>query len=176
MAKWEFEPGHTAVEFSVRHMMVCFVRGHLKNIHGRLDFDPGQPEAGSVEIEIDAGGLWSGDAERDEHLRGTDFLDVSNHPKITFRSTKVAPTARNEYKVTGNLTLRGVARPVTLDVRFLGQGRSPFDDTRVGFHATTAINRHDFGVSWNAPMQDGGVVVGEDILITIDAEAIQQKS
>lgn len=174
MAKWTFEPGHTAAEFSVRHMMVTWVRGHFKNVHGTLDFDPEQPEGARVEVEIDAAGLWSGESERDAHLRSADFLDVARHPKITFKSTRVEPTARNEYKVTGDLTLRGVTRPVVLEVRFLGQGRSPFNDTRVGFHARAVINRHDFGVNWNAPMQDAGMVVGDDVLLTIDAEALRE--
>lgn len=172
MAKWKFEPGHSAAEFSVRHMMVTWVRGHFKNVHGTLDFDPEHPEDARVEVEIDAAALWSGEPERDAHLRSADFLDVARHPKITFKSTRVEPTARNEYKVTGDLTLRGVTRPVTLETRFLGQGRSPFNDTRVGFTARTVINRHDFGVSWNAPMQDAGMVVGDDVLLTIDAEAL----
>ena len=172
MARWRFEPGHTAAEFCVRHMMVTYVRGHFKNIPGELEFDPAKPEEGSVELEIDAAGLWSGEPDRDAHLRSSDFLDVEKHPQITFRSTKVEPTARNEYKVTGNLTIRGVTKTVTLDVRFLGQGKSPFADTRVGFSAHTVINRHDFGVSWNSPMQDAGVVVGDDVIITVDAEAI----
>ncbi len=172
MPRWRFEPGHTAAEFCVRHMMVTYVRGYFKNIPGVLEFDPERPEEGSVEVEINAAELWSGEPERDDHLRSADFLDVEKHPKIVFKSTKVEPTARNEYKVTGNLTIRGVTRPVTLDARFHGQGRSPFNDTRVGFHARTKINRHDFGVSWNSPMQDKGVVVGDDVIITIDAEAI----
>ncbi len=176
MARWRFEPGHTAAEFCVRHMMVTYVRGHFKNIHGVLEFDPAKPEKGSVEIEIDAAGLWSGEPDRDAHLRSSDFLDVEKYPKVAFLSTKVVPTAGNEYKVTGNLTIRGVAKPVTLNVRFLGQGKSPFADTRVGFSAHTVINRHDFGVSWNSPMQDSGVVVGDDVLITIDAEAILETS
>lgn len=101
---------------------------------------------------------------------------MEKYPKVAFLSTKVVPTAGNEYKVTGNLTIRGVAKPVTLNVRFLGQGKSPFSDTRVGFSAHTVINRHDFGVSWNSPMQDSGVVVGDDVLITIDVEAILETS
>ena len=172
MARWRFEPGHTAAEFCVRHMMVAYVRGHFKNIQGVLEFDPEKPEAGRVQVEINAAEFWSGEPERDDHLRSSDFLDVQHYPKITFRSTKVAPTARNEYKVTGDLTIRGVTRPVTLDVRFLGQGKSPLDDTRVGFTARTIINRHDFGASWNSEMKDGGVVVGDDVIITVDAEAI----
>ena len=172
MAKWRFEPGHTAAEFSVRHMMVTYVRGHFKNIHGTLEFDPEHPENGSVEVTINAAGLWSGEPERDAHLRSADFLDVERYGTITFKSTRVEPTARSEYKVTGDLTIRGVSRPVTLDVRYLGKSRSPFDDTRVGFAAEGRINRHDWNVNWNSDMKDGGVVVGGDVLMTIDAEAI----
>ncbi len=176
MAKWRFEPGHTAAGFCVRHMMVTYVRGHFKNIQGTLQFDPEHPEDGSVEITIDPAKLWTDEPERDAHLRSADFLDVEHHPTITFKSTKVEPTAGTEYKVTGNLSIRGVTRPVTLDVRYLGKGQSPFDDTRVGFTAETKIIRHDFDVDWNAEMKDGGVVVGADVLITIDAEAILQES
>jgi len=172
MAKWAFEPGHTAAEFCVRHMMVTFVRGHFKNIHGTLEFDPDNPAAGTVEVEIQSGQLWSGEPERDDHLRSGDFLDVASHPVITFRSTNVRRVAGNEYKVTGDLVIRGVKRPVTLQTRYLGKWNTPFNDTRVGFAAETVINRHDFGVSWNAEMENGGIVVGSDVLITIDAEAI----
>ena len=175
MARWRFEPGHTAAEFCVRHMMVTYVRGHFKNIRGTLEFDPERPEDGSVEVSISAAELWTGEPERDAHLRSGDFLDTEHHPQITFKSTKVEPSARNEYKVTGELAVRGVTKPVTLDVRYLGKGRSPFDDTRVGFIAETRINRHDFDVSWNADMKDGGVVVGAEVLITIDAEAILEE-
>jgi polyisoprenoid-binding protein YceI len=176
MAKWRFEPGHTAAEFSVRHMMVTYVRGHFKNIHGTLEFDPEHPEKGSVEVTITAAELWSGEPDRDAHLRNADFLDVEHHPKITFKSTSIEPTARHEYKVTGKLAIRGFIRPVTLDVRYMGTARSPLDDTRAGFTAATKLNRHDFGVSWNSDMKDGGVVVGDDVLITIDAEAILEKA
>jgi len=156
-------------------MMITYVRGHLKNIHGTLEFDTQHPENGSVEMTINAAELWSGEPDRDAHLRSADFLDVANHPNITFRSTKVRPIARNEYLVTGDLTIRGVTRSVQLDVRYAGLGKSPFDDTRIGFTATTKINRHDFGVSWNSPMKDSGFVVGDDVLIYIDAEAIQEQ-
>src|SRR5207237_5965144 len=117
LARWKFEPGHTAAEFCVRHMMVTYVRGHFKNIQGRLEFDPERPEDGSLEIRIDATKLWTDEPERDAHLRSADFLDVEHHPTITFKSTKVEPTARTEYTVTGDLTIRGATRPLTLDVR-----------------------------------------------------------
>jgi len=171
MARWIFNEAHTAAEFCVRHMMITFVRGHFKNIAGTLEFDAESPEQAWTEVGIGGDTLWSGEPERDDHLRSEDFLDVHRHPAIQFRSTKVEPVARNEYRVTGDLTIRGVTRPVALDVRYLGQTRSPFNDTRIGFTATTRLNRHDFGVSWNADLPDSGFVVGDDVLISIDVEA-----
>jgi polyisoprenoid-binding protein YceI len=175
VARWTIQDVHTAAEFAVRHMMITFVRGHFKNIAGTLEFDPAHPEAARAEVSFGAGSLWTGEPERDEHLRSEDFLHVERFPAIAFRTTRVEPLARNEYRVTGDLTIRGVTRPVTLETRYLGTGRSPFDDTRAGFTATTRINRHDFGVSWNSEMQDGGVVVGDEVLITIDVEAILEE-
>jgi polyisoprenoid-binding protein YceI len=180
VAKWFFEPGHTAAEFSVRHMMVTFVRGHFKNIHGALVFDPANPSAASVEVTIDAAGIWTGEADRDAHLKGADFLDVEHHPKITFKGNRVELAGANEAVLTGELTIRGVTRTVPLRVQYLGQWLTPWWEdgvdkgpkTRAGFVATATINRHDFGVSWNGTLDRGGVVVGGAVEITIDAEAI----
>src|SRR5262249_31176912 len=119
MARWVFEPGHTAAEFSVRHMMVTHVRGHFKNVHGMLEFDPAKPEASRVEAKIDARGIWSGEADRDAHLRSADFLDVEHFPEITFISTAVRLVGPNEALVSGALTLRGITRPVSLDTHYL---------------------------------------------------------
>src|SRR5215831_10421453 len=121
MARWFFEPGHTAAEFSVRHMMVTHVRGHLKNIEGTLDFDPERPEASVVEATIDTRGLWSGNQERDAHLKSADFFDVENHPTTRFAGSRVEVGSSGSLKLHGDLTIRGVTRPVTLDVRYLGQ-------------------------------------------------------
>lgn len=184
MAKWRFEPGHTAAEFCVRHMMVTWVRGHFKNVHGTVEFDPENPQKGSATVVIQAKELWTGDPERDAHLRSPDFLDVENHPTITFRSTRVEQAGCNHYQVTGDLTIRGVTRQVTLDVSYLGQWRTPWWEggvdkgpvTRAGFLATTRINRHEYGVSWNGDLERNGVVVGHEVLITIDAEAILEKA
>jgi polyisoprenoid-binding protein YceI len=181
MAKWFFEPGHTAAEFCARHMMVTCVRGHFKNVHGTLEFDPANPRATSVEVTIDARGLWSGEPDRDAHLRSADFLDVENHPTITFRGKGVEVVGENDGKLRGDLTIRGVTRPVILDVRYLGQWKTPWWEngvdkgpkTRAGFLATTRINRKDFGVNWNSALDRGGLVVSDDVDITIDAEAIR---
>ena len=183
MAKWFFEPGHTAAEFRVRHMMVSWVRGHFKNVHGTLEFDPENPHGTSVEVTIDAGGLWSGEPERDAHLRSADFLDVQNHPELIFRGSGVELDGADEGKLRGELTIRGVTRPVSLDVRYLGQWETPWWEagvdkgpkTRAGFLATARIDRKDFGVSWNGTLDRGGVVVGDEVHITIDAEAIRQE-
>jgi polyisoprenoid-binding protein YceI len=180
MAKWFFESGHTAAEFSVRHMMVTFVRGHFKNVHGTLVFDPANPSAVSVEVTIDAVGIWTGEADRDAHLKSADFLDVEHHPKITFKGNRVELAGANEAVLTGELTIRGVTRTVPLRVQYLGQWQTPWWEdgvdkgpkTRAGFVGTASINRHDFGVSWNGSLGRGGVVVGNTVEITIDAEAI----
>src|SRR6516165_5385284 len=111
MAEWFFEPGHTAAEFCARHMMVSCVRGHFKNVHGTLDFDPANPRAASADVTIDAAGLWSGEPDRDTHLKSPDFLDVANHPTIRFRSSKVELAGADEARMIGNLTIRGVTRP-----------------------------------------------------------------
>ncbi len=173
MPLWNFEPGHCSAEFAVRHMMITIVRGQYKNISGTLQFDPAHPESSSVEVTINAAGFSTEEKERDEHLRSADFLDVAHHPTIKFKSTTVEVTGTNHCKVTGNLTLRGTTRPVTLDIEYFGPVDTPFNNTRMGFLAVTRINREDFGVSWNAPMPGGGWVVGKEVVITIDVEAIR---
>ncbi len=184
MAKWFLEPGHTAAEFSSRHMMVTSVRGHFKDVHGKLVFDVANPREASVAVTIETQKIWTGEPDRDAHLRSPDFLDVEQHPLITFRSTSVDLLGGHEYAVHGNLTIRGVTRPVTLRTTFLGQWQTPWWEggvdkgpkTRAGFVAHTRINRQDFGVSWNSVLDRGGVVVGDMVEITIDAEAVLEST
>jgi polyisoprenoid-binding protein YceI len=180
MAKWFFEPGHTSAEFCARHMMITYVHGHFKNIRGVLSYDPANPRASSVEVAIDPAGLWTGEPNRDAHLRSADFLDVEHHPEITFKGDKVELLGASDATMSGELKIRGIARPVALRVRYLGQWQAPWWEdgiakgpkTRAGFSTTTVIDRFDFGVSWNASLENGGSVVGSAIDITIDAEAI----
>jgi len=161
-------------------MMVTYVRGHFKNVHGTLEFDPENPRQASVELIIDAGGIWTGEPDRDNHLKSADFLDVEDYPEITFAGREVEVRGSHDYTLTGDLTIRGISRQVKLDVCYLGQWRTPWWEDgvdkgpkiRAGFVATTQINRHDFGVSWNATLDRGGIVVGDEVDITIDAEAI----
>lgn len=180
MAKWMLEPGHTAAEFRARHMMVTDVRGHFKNARGWVEYSPDNPAVSAVEAVIDARELWTGEPDRDAHLRSPDFLDVENFPEITFKSRRVELVSENECVLTGDLTIRGVTCEVALSVRFLGQWDTPWWEgnedkgpkTRAGFVAETSINRHDFGVSWNSALDRGGIVVGNTVTITVDAEAI----
>ena len=180
MKTWSFEPGHTAAAFCARHMMVTFVRGHFKDVHGKLAFDGESPEGGTVEVTIDARKLDTGEAARDAHLRSADFFDVEKYPQLTYRGRTSQRTGANDWKVSGELTLRGVTRPVDLDVRYLGSWETPWWEgnvdkgpkVRAGFTARAVINRQDFGVSWNSKLDKGGVVVGDEIELTLDAEAI----
>jgi polyisoprenoid-binding protein YceI len=180
MSEWVFEPGHTAAQFCARHMMVTWVRGHFKNVQGTLRFDPESPRLCSVDVRIDARALWTGEPDRDAHLRSADFLDVENHPTITFTGSEVQLAGEHDWLLTGDLTIRGIARPTTLRVRYLGQWSTPWWEdgvdkgpkVRAGFVAETTIDRHDFGVSWNAPLDRGGFVVGDQVQIVVDAEAI----
>ena len=180
MAEWFFEPGHTAAEFCARHMMVTHVRGHFKNVHGKLVFDPQNPRESRVQVRIDAKSIWTGEPERDAHLRSADFLDVEHHPEITFTGDKVELVGDHDYVLLGQLTIRGISRDVSLKVSYLGQWATPWWEggvdkgpkTRAGFLAQTLINRHDFGVTWNSALDKGGFVVGNEVQITIDAEAV----
>jgi polyisoprenoid-binding protein YceI len=180
MAKWVFEPGHTAAEFSARHMMVCWVRGHFKDVHGNLEFDPDNPTRLAVEATIQSNKLWTGEPQRDDHLRSADFLDAAQHPTISFKSTSSKTVGAADYAVFGALTIRGVSRPVTLDLHYLGKWRTPYwtdtgdagPITRVGFVGETRINRQDFQVSWNGALENGGLVVGDEVIIKVDVEAL----
>ncbi|GHC69365.1 YceI family protein [Streptomyces cinnamoneus] len=180
--KWFFEPGHTGAEFRARHMMVTHVRGALKNVQGSLEADPDAPEAARVEATIDATQVYTGQPQRDEHLRSADFFDVEHHPTWTFSGTEVRQLSPTDFLLTGDLTVRGVTRPVTFDVTYLGQWDTPWWEDgrdlgprrRAGFCATARINRHDFGVSWNDTVDRGGVVVGDMIDVTVDVEAVRE--
>ena len=179
--RWVFEPGHTAAEFSARHMMVSNVRGHFKNIEGYIEIDPDNLTDVTVEAMMKAADIWSGDTYRDDHLRAADFLDVENHPEITFRGDQAHYVGQNDLELTGDLTIKGVTKEVTLQVTDLGRWDTPFWEdgvdkgprTRAGFSATARVNRHDFGVSWNDRLDKGGVVVSDMVDITIDVEALE---
>ena len=173
MAQWKFDKSHTSIEFVARHMMITNVRGSFGEFDGILDFDPAHPENAAVDVTIQAASLNTGVADRDNHLRSADFLDVANHPTITFRSTSVEAMDETRVRLNGDLTVRGVTKPVKLDVEYLGQTNSPFGDVRAGFEASTKINREDFGLTWNVALEAGGVLVGKEIKIELAVQAIR---
>jgi polyisoprenoid-binding protein YceI len=161
-------------------MMVSWVRGHFKDVHGSLEFDPDNPAQLSIEATLQTPKLWSGEPQRDDHLRSSDFLDAGKHPTISFKSTGSKCVGTNDYEVTGDLTIRGISRPVVLAMHYLGKWRTPYwtdagdagPVTRVGFVGEVRINRHDFGVSWNGQLENGGVVVSDEVFIKVDVEAM----
>lgn len=176
MAQWTFDKAHTNIDFTVRHMMVTNVRGTFNDFSGTLDFDPANPADASVEVSIKAASINTGEADRDNHLRSPDFFEAEKFPYITFKSTQVELTGDNTAKVTGNLTIRDVTRPLTLDVELIGQAQSPFGDTRAGFEASATLNREDFGLTWNQALETGGVLVGKEIKLRLAVEAVQTAS
>lgn len=171
---WALDTTHTEAAFTARHLMVTKVRGRFAVSGGSVTIAE-NPLESSVEATLDVASVHSGDAGRDEHLLSADFFDVANYPTITFRSTKVEAAGEGEYKLTGELTIKDVTRPVTLDLEYLGSIDSPFGDTRAGFSATTEISRKDWGLDFNMVLEAGGVVVSDKIKINIDAETILQK-
>ena len=172
---WEIDKAHSEISFRVRHMMVSNVRGQFESFSGTVDADEENPENSSVYVEIDAASINTRQADRDAHLRSPDFLDVENYPTITFKSTRVEQTGENTGKLHGDLTIRGVTKPVTLDVEYHGQAPSPLGPMiTAGFSATTKINRKDWGLAWNVPIETGGVLVGEQVQIDIEVELIKQ--
>jgi polyisoprenoid-binding protein YceI len=180
MSTWIFEPGHTEAEFRARHMMVTWVRGLFKDVHGSMELDWDRCLEATFQGEMDATRLWTGEPDRDEHLRSADFFDVANHPRITFSGRLTERVGDTHFKADTDLTIRGVTRSVALDVAYLGQWESPFwvgDENRgsmrrTGWEARTTVDRHDFGVSWQDELPGGGVVVSNDIQLTLDVEAI----
>lgn len=171
---WQIDPSHSSVNFSVRHMMVAKVRGRFASFSGTITTGDG-PQVAAVEATVDTSSIDTRDDNRDEHLRSPDFFDAANHPTMTFRSTKVTPKG-DDYEVSGEVTIKGVTKPLTLDVEVGGVGKDPWGNTKIGFSATGTLNRKDFGLEWNAPLETGGVLVGDKINIDLDIEAALQSA
>lgn len=170
---YKVDPAHASAQFKVRHLMVSNVRGELGEVTGEVAFDPADPSRTTVQARIDATGIDTRNADRDAHLRSADFLDVANHPAITFRSSAVRPAAGGAFEVDGELTVRGVTRPVTLAVELSEEIRDPWGNAKRGVVATARLDRRAFGLTWNAVMESGGIVVGEAVDVTIEAELVR---
>ncbi len=174
MAKWNIDPDHSVGAFAVRHMMLANVRGQFNKLSGTAQFDPDNQSAFSLEVSIDVSGIYTGISKRDEHLKSQDFFDAASHPNITFRSTGFEALGDNEGILHGELTVHGITQTVELAVSFSGPVQSPEDfggETSIGITARTIVNREDFGMAWNVPLDDGGVMVGNEIQIYLDIEA-----
>ncbi len=173
--QWQIDPAHSAAHFSVRHLMISNVRGEFGKVSGNVVLDPSDLTKSTVEVIVDATTIDTREPQRDEHLRSADFFDVANHPAITFRSKQITAAGAGRFKVTGDLTIRGVTRAVTFDVDGpTPPVKDPWGNVRAGVSATAKINRKDFGLVWNALTEAGGVVVGDEVSITFEAELVQK--
>jgi polyisoprenoid-binding protein YceI len=173
---WNIDAAHSAIEFSAKHLMITTVKGRLADARGTLTVDEANPASSSATVEFDAKSIDTHSEQRDEHLRSADFLDVASFPTIRFASRRVVGatvTPGAEFKVVGDLTIHGVTREVTLDATYEGRGRDPWGGERVSFSADTKIDRREFGLTWNAALETGGVLVSNDIKIHIEVQAVR---
>jgi len=173
LQKWNIDVSHSGVHFTARHMMFAKVHGRFTRWSGTLEVDEQNPAASHVSAEIEAASIDTSEEKRDGHLRSADFFDAEKHPKITFKSTKVEAKGANASRVTGDLTIRGVTKPVTLAVELLGKGKDPWGNERIVFSGSTSVDRKDFGLMWNQVLEAGGVLVGDKIDINLEIEAVK---
>lgn len=177
VTRWRIDPAHTQVEFKAKHMMITTVRGRFSEVSGWVEADEANPENSRVEVEIDASSIDTRVGDRDTHLRSEDFLDVERHPKITFRSKRIEGAHAqegDEFRVVGDLTIRGETREVVLDARYEGRGTDPWGGERAGFGATTRIDRRDWGLTWNQALETGGILVSNEIDIELEVQAVRE--
>jgi polyisoprenoid-binding protein YceI len=171
---WTFDPGHTTVEFRAKHMMVTTVKGRFTEVSGAIIGHPDQAELAEIDVTINANSIDTRNEQRDTHLRSADFLDVENHPTLTYKSIRVERDGTDRFKVWGDLTIRGVTRNIVLEAELNGVEKSPWGSEVAGITATGEINRKDFGLVWNVALESGGWLVGDKVKIEIDIEAIRQ--
>lgn len=170
-SRWVIEPTHSLVEFTVRHMMIANVKGRFSEVEGEVIGDPHDLTGATIQVSINTASVDTRVADRDNHLRSADFFDSENYPQMTFKSTKITKTGEGEYRIDGELTIRDVTRPVTLEAEFLGKAVDPWGNEKVGFSAKGKLNRKDFGLTWNAPLEAGGVLVGDEVTIQLEVQA-----
>jgi polyisoprenoid-binding protein YceI len=172
---YDVDPSHSSLEFAAKHAMVTTVRGRFSDFSGVLHLDGTDPSKSSAEVTIKVDSLDSRSADRDKHLRGADFFDVERYPEITFRSTRAAAGKHDgEYRLWGDLTIRGVTREVELELDFTGSAQDPWGNTRVGFEGHTTVNRKDWGLNWNVALEAGGILVSEKVKLNLDIAAVKR--
>lgn len=170
LTTWKIDPSHSQIEFGVRHMMITTVRGRFAGVDGTVRLDTSDPSSADVNVRIDAATVDTRDAQRDAHLRSADFFDVEKYPSITFTSKRPVERQGSTLRLAGDLTLHGVTREVVLDVTEEGRGKDPWGGDRLGFSATTRVKRSDFGLTWNQALETGGVLVSDDVRISLELQ------
>jgi polyisoprenoid-binding protein YceI len=171
--KFTFDPAHTVIGFTVRHMMFAKVRGRFGAFEGTLKLDPEKPENSSVEVDIDTASIDTGSADRDRHLRSADFFDAEQFPKLTFRSTRIESLGGERYAVHGKLAIHGIERDVTLSAEYGGRAKDPWGNERALATVSGSIDRSDFGLRWNQALETGGVLVGERVELELEVQAVK---
>src|SRR3954451_5214882 len=172
---YTLDVAHTQLGFVARHAMVTKVRGRFREFEGKAHLDAAHPDKSTASVVIQAKSIDTGNAARDAHLRSNDFLDMAQYPQITFHSTAVEKIDDEHYKMTGDLSIKGVTRPVTLDIAFTGVAVDPFGNIRAGFEGSCTLNRKDWGVAWNAPLETGGLLVSDKVNLEIEVSAVKQQ-
>jgi polyisoprenoid-binding protein YceI len=175
-SSWTIDASHSLIEFAAKHMMITTVKGRMADVRGTLAIDEVRPDRSTVEVEFAAASIDTRAEQRDQHLRSPDFLDVETYPTVAFRSRRIEGAQGAEgkrFRMIGDLTIRGTTREVTLDATFEGRGRDPWGGDRISFSATTTIDRRDFGLTWNAALEAGGVLVSNDVKISIELQAVR---
>lgn len=171
---WNIDSAHTRAVFSVRHMMISSVHGQFEKVGGTVNFDPQNPAATTVDVQIEAASITTRDSQRDGHLVSPDFLDAAAYPYLTFKSKRVEVLDETHARLTGDLTIRDVTKEVALDVEYNGMAKSPWGTTNAGFSASTKISRKDWNLNWNVALETGGWLVGDLINVSIELEIVQQ--
>jgi polyisoprenoid-binding protein YceI len=171
---WVIDPAHTEVNFTVRHMMISNVRGQFQKLSGTIEFDEANPAATTVDVQIEAASVNTREEKRDSHLKSPDFFDAAQYPYLIFKSRRVEVTDASHARLTGDLTIRDVTKEVALEVEYNGSAKSPWGTLSVGFSAMTSLNRKDWGLTWNVALETGGILVGDQVNISIELEIVKQ--
>jgi len=171
--RWNIDAAHSGINFSIRHMVISKVRGRFTAFSGTVELDEGDLSRAQIEAQIEASSIDTGTAQRDGHLKSADFFDVEKFPQLRFRSTRIETEGKDRYRVTGELTIRGVTREIVLEAEASGKGVDPWGNERLGFAARTSLDRKDFGLTWNQALETGGLLVGDRVDIELDVQAVK---
>ncbi|MGG2197483.1 YceI family protein [Paenibacillus sp.] len=173
-SKWNVDPTHSSIDFTIKHMMIAKVKGAFHSFEAQIEADPEDLTSADIQLQVDLSSIDTRNNDRDNHLRSADFFDIEQHPKLTFQSTQITKTGDGEYDVTGNLTLHGATRSETFSVTFEGAGKDPWGNEKVGFSGQGKLKRSDYGLTYNAVLETGGVLIGDEVKFTIEIEASKQ--